>query len=479
VSPSMADLLRSLPQESDDAGEWSAADTTNRADTLSLRPVPVGRLRRIGLLATLQAKIAAAYLFHWIRGWFKPAGENERLLAETHWRTALRLLDSMHYMRGAMMKIGQTLANLPDIAPREFVETLQSLHFNAPPMHWSLMREMVFRELGDDPENVFAEFDTTAFAAASLGQVHRARLRTGEEVAVKVQYPGIARTIRDDFRNLLMLLLPARLGKDWDSTKGQLDELRLQLEQETDYEREATCLWKARSLFREDDGIVVPRVYREFTTARVLTMEYVRGAHLDAYLAGNPPQHERNAFAAKLLTSWYRLLYAGRMLYADFHPGNLLFMEDGRLGMLDFGFVRRIPDAEWEWYRKCDRAITTGDRGDIREAIREWCQITDPVAERERFELTQEYAHVVWQPRFYGGEFDFGDEGHFRRPCDMFMEMAGKRYTRAHSSTPITSRLEFGYRSILYRLKAKVNVRELAEREVRSSGWDRGDYAPE
>jgi aarF domain-containing kinase len=381
-------------------------------------------------------------------------------------------------MRGAMMKIGQTLANLPDIAPREFVETLQSLHFNAPPMHWSLMREMVFNELGGDPEELFAEFDTTAFAAASLGQVHRARLRTGEEVAVKVQYPGIARTIREDFRNLLTLLLPARLGVDWDSTRAQLDELRLQLEQETDYEREAGCMTKARSLFHEADGVAVPRVYREFTTARVLTMEYVHGAHLDAYLAGGPPQQERNAFAAKIVTSGYRLLCAGRMLYADFHPGNLVFMQDGRLGLLDFGFVRRISDAEWELYRRFDRPLTTGDRGDIRRFVREWCQIADAAAERDRFDLCHELTCALYEPRFDRGEFDFSDEARFRRACDLFVQAATKRFTRAHPSTPIATRVEFGYRAILYRLKAKLNVRELAEREVRRTGWDRKDYAP-
>src|SRR5262249_46641652 len=160
--------------------------------------------------------------------------------------------------------------------------------------------------------------------------------------------------------------------------------------QETDYEREAGCLSRAHSLFREADGIVVPRVYREFTTARVLTMEYVRGAHLRDYLAADPPQQERNAFAAKILTAGYRLLCAGRMLYADFHPGNLVFMQDGRLGLLDFGFVRRVSDAEWELYRKFDRPLTTGDRDGIREFVREWCQIADPVAERDRLELCQE-----------------------------------------------------------------------------------------
>src|SRR5262249_7726154 len=152
-----------------------------------------------------------------------------------HWQTAARLLDAMGYLRGAVMKVGQTLANFPDIAPREFVATLQQLHFDAPPMHWSLLREMVHGELGDDPENLFASFEHRAFAAASLGQVHRARLKTGEEVAVKIQYPGIARTIREDFRNFFLFLLPGRLGKDWESTKDQFDDLRARMEQETDY----------------------------------------------------------------------------------------------------------------------------------------------------------------------------------------------------------------------------------------------------
>jgi len=478
MTPSIAEVLRALPKETDDAVEEGSPTADNLQATFSSRPVPVGRLRRMRLLGSVQAKIAAGYLFHWIRGWFKSAEENERLLAEAHWQTALRLLDSMRYMRGAMMKIGQTLANLPDIVPREFVETLQSLQFNAPPMHWSLMREMVYNELGDDPEELFATFDTTAFAAASLGQVHRARLRTGEEVAVKIQYPGIARTIREDLRNLLTLLLPARLGKDWESTKAQLDELRAQLEQETDYEREARVLTKARSLFRDTDGVVVPRVYREFTTARVLTMEYVRGVHLKDYLADSPPQQERNAFAAKIVTSGYRLLCSARMLYADFHPGNLVFMPDGRLGLLDFGFVRQIPDDEWELFRKFDRALTSGESGNFCEFVREWCQIPDPVAERQRLALCQELTYALYHPRFYNGDFDFGDEGHFRRACDLFLEVAGKRYTRGHPSTPIATRVEFGYRSVLYALKAKANVREIAERELHSTGWDRSAYAP-
>jgi predicted unusual protein kinase regulating ubiquinone biosynthesis (AarF/ABC1/UbiB family) len=102
-------------------------------------------------------------------------------------------------------------------------------------MHWSLLREMVSNELGDDPENIFASFEKRAFAAASLGQVHGARLRSGQSVALKIQYPGIGRTIGEDFRNLSLFLLPGRLNKDWDSVKAQMEDLQMRIEEETDY----------------------------------------------------------------------------------------------------------------------------------------------------------------------------------------------------------------------------------------------------
>jgi len=238
--PTVAQLMEALP-ETDVEAPVRGTSPAALLPAASMRPVPVGRLRRAGLLGTLQAKVAAAYLFYWVRGWFANADQRERMLAETHWRTAARVLDSMAYLRGATMKIGQTLGNFPDIVPAEFVAALEQLHFSAPPMHWALLKEMVFNELGDDPENVFESFDTRAFAAASLGQAHRARLKSGVEAAVKVQYPGIARAIREDFANLMLFMLPSRLGAGWENTREQFDDLCARIEQETDYRREAAC----------------------------------------------------------------------------------------------------------------------------------------------------------------------------------------------------------------------------------------------
>ena len=471
--PTVANLIKALP-EYDETERQRAESLPPALAEGSLRPVPLGRLRRLGLLSTLQAKIAAAYLFYWIRGWFKNVADKERLLAETHWRTAVRVLDSMNYLRGATTKVGQTLGSFPDIVPIEFVEMLEQLHFGASPMHYSLLREMVFNELGDEPERLFGSFEKRAFAAASIGQVHRAQLKSGGHVAVKIQYPGIGRTIATDFRNLFLFLLPARLGSDWASTREQFDDLRVRLERETDYKQEAATLQTVAALFRDVDGIVIPRVYPEFSTERVLTMQRLDGVHLGEFLAGDPPQDRRNVFAAKVLRAWYRMYYAGRLVYADFNPGNFIFMEDGRLGVIDFGCM---VESDRNGMLMVERAAA-GSREDRVRAVKEWSSIGDDPADADRLRVMEQYSDWIWRPRNCGGEFDFGDEAEFRRGIGLFVEMVRKRYSRARATTPMLVRQQLTLRAFLYRLRAKVDVAPIAEEEVRATGWDRSDYAP-
>ena len=227
-------------------------------------------------------------------------------------------------------------------------------------MHFALLREQVQSELGRDPEDAFARFDTRAFAAASLGQVHHAVLETGESLAVKIQYPGIGRAIRSDFRALSALLLPLRLSRKWEHIKAQVEDVRRVVELETDYQREAETLGRARALFTEDDAVVVPRVYDQFSTRRVLTMQFLKGTHVDQFVAGGPSQQERDHFGTLILRATSRLHYTGKMLYADPSSGNFLFLPDGRLGLIDFGCVRPYNDAEWDSCRFADQCIQEG-----------------------------------------------------------------------------------------------------------------------
>src|ERR1035437_7067814 len=342
----LSELMAALP--ADDASSMANADWAQEqlreilAD-LAQRPAPVGSLHRLWTLSELSAQIALAYLALWIRRWFENADAGKRGLMETNLRMALKTFHRLGYLRGAMAKLGQAAGNMPGILPGQVADTLDRLHFEAPPMHYPLIREVVRNEFGKESEEVFLSFEKEAFAAASLGQVHRARLKSGEPVAVKIQYPGIARTIDADFRNLSALLVPLRLGKDWDSLKAQFEEVRRILNQEVDYLQEAESQRLARELFRPEDGIFVPRVYPEYSGKRVLTTDYVQGLHLPDYLATNPTQASRNAFGTKIYIAWMRMYYAF-MTYADPHPGNYLFLSDGRLGLIDFGCVQHYGE---------------------------------------------------------------------------------------------------------------------------------------
>ncbi|MGH7193520.1 MAG: AarF/UbiB family protein, partial [Candidatus Saccharimonadales bacterium] len=188
----------------------------------------------------------------------------------------------------------------------------------------------------------------------------------------------------------------------------------------------------------------------------------------------NPTQQERNETGRRMIKAWYRLMYAGRMFYADMHPGNFLMLDDGRLGVIDFGLILPLEGAEWELYRKVDRPLTTGSRADRIAVLKEWSDLRDD--ETDRLRLFDEFADWCWRPRYWGGEYDFGDEAGFRRGIELFTEMIRKRYNRSRPNTPSIARCQFGWASLLYQLKAKFDLRPLAEEEVKATGWDRSDY---
>jgi aarF domain-containing kinase len=466
--PTVAQLIDALPLDHDEPAHPGAPAPVTTPG--SMRPVPVGRLRRIGILGSLQAKIAAAHLFYWVRGLTVSADEKERLLSERRLRDAARLLDSMNYLRGAAVKLGQTLATIPHVVPDQVAAMLDQLHFNALPMHYSLVREMVYNELGDDPENLFASFEPRAFAAASIGQVHCARLTTGDPVVLKIQYPGIGRAIAADFRNLYLLLFAARFRTGWETMRLQLDDIRTRLERETDYAQEARTQQTVRALFRDDEGIVVPRIHPQWSTTRVLTMDRLDGLHLPDFLATAPSQDLRNAFAAKILRAHYRMYYTARLAYVDFNPGNFLFMPGGRLGLLDFGcMVESDPDL----MRKSNRAATSGNRNDRLELVKTWVTPVDGADDQERIDVMEKYIDWAWRPRYCGGPYDYGDEAEFRRGVDLWNQVRRTRGGTNRASTPMLVRQHWTLRVLLKRLAANLDVAPIADDEARKVGLGR------
>jgi aarF domain-containing kinase len=461
------ELLAALPEDESPAtldSEWARARLQEILADLARRPAPVGSLHRLWTVSELSAQIALAYLAWWVRQWFSDAESSKRRLMETNLRAALKLFHRLGYLRGAMTKLGQAAGNLPGVLPRQAADILDRLHCEAPPMHYPLIREVVRNEFGKGAEEIFASFEKEAFAAASLGQVHRARLKSGESAAVKIQYPGIARTVDADFRNLSALLLPLQLGKDWDAVKSHFGEVRRMLNQEVDYVQEAESTRLAGALFQYDDGIAVPRVYSEYSGKRVLTTEYMQGLHLADYLATNPTQASRNAFGTKMYMAWTRMYYAF-MPYADPHPGNYLFLDDGRLGLLDFGCVQRYGPEEREIMRLADR-MSFDDPSLISEVIRRVCGVSDSDPEYPDY-LKMMKGSLDWmmEPLDRAGPFDFGDEGHFQRGVDWFVRANRERTIRANPMYMYWNRSVFGIKAMLFRLRAQVDVHEVVRRE--------------
>jgi hypothetical protein len=207
-------------------------------------------------------------------------------------------------------------------------------------------------------------------------------------------------------------------------------------------------------------------------------MSFVKGDSIHEFLRRDPPQELRDRFGEKLLRAWYRLFFAGRMNYVDWHPGNFLFAEDGRLGIIDFGCVVEHTDEEWELLRLADRGLTTGRREDRIPFLKKWTLSEDGERDRDFLELLDRYAEWSWRGRSGGGLVDFGDGESLRRGLEIFAEMVRRRYARSRPSTPLINRWDLGFRAFLYRLGARVDLRRIAEEEVRAPGWDRSDYAP-
>jgi predicted unusual protein kinase regulating ubiquinone biosynthesis (AarF/ABC1/UbiB family) len=460
MNANLEQLLAAMP--ADDADDDALAIAL-----AGQRTIPTGRFARLWTLGTMQAQIAVAYASMWIRSFF---GGSHQDVVETHLAAAMRLVGGMIYLRGAVMKVGQALAAYPNLVPAEIAAVLERLHFNAPPMHFSLVREQLENELDRPIAEVFAELDERAFAAASLGQVHRARLHSGERVAVKIQYPAIAATIESDLRNLALMLAPLRFTRDWDNLLGHLNDIRTVLTAEVDYVAEANAIERARAIFSDDDGIVIPAVFREHSTARVLTMELIDGVHSADWLARNPSQEERDAFGAKMYTASFRIYYAGHADYADPHPGNYIFMNDGRLGLIDFGCVRPYDEAEWQLVSDMDRAFYRG-REEQRATMIRFCDLNEAEArDEQRLAIMEESFRWIIEPLLVP-VFDFSNPEHLRAGIDVSLRAITRRYTRSHPMQTYLSRTLIGLRSMLHRIGARVPVRGLHEVELRRSGW--------
>jgi aarF domain-containing kinase len=421
-----------------------------------------GRLVRMGLMG---AGVVGRNTLAGIRKIGASEERRREIDRSTHEANAIRIFDSMTQMKGAFMKLGQMLSLQAHTLPEPYLRRLADLQWEAPPMHATLMRLQFRNETGKAPEDVYDAFERDPFAAASLGQVHKARLKTGETVAVKIQYPGIDRSIDSDFANLKAMLATIRLSREqYGEVWEAVEEVRSHFHREVDYVQEADTIEEFRRLLRDRDDVRIPRVYRDLSSRRVLTLEFLEGKHLRDYLKTRPPQEERDAIGERLLDLFFRQAFDFGLLHADPHPGNYLFLEGGRIGLLDFGCSKKF-DAEFIKEHRNLFKIPIGDAAGLEKHYRIFGILgdADPLREEKRAALLRVQRLDI--SKYHEDRVqDFGDDAHYKEIMGGFQELI-----RLGVTTPgyvLYVRAKMGLYHLFHQLGARIHCHKVYLRYV-------------
>jgi predicted unusual protein kinase regulating ubiquinone biosynthesis (AarF/ABC1/UbiB family) len=303
-------------------------------------------------------------------------------MARRQLETAKQIVAALGTMKGAAMKLGQVMSFL-DVGlvaeehREEFQRELAKLRDAAPTVSFKQMRRVIEDDLGERISEVFQTFDEEPIAAASIGQVYRATLREdGREVAVKVQYPGVAAAVRADMQNMDMIMrLLKRMTPGMDS-KAIAAEIKERIGEELDYELEAQNQRSLARIFKDHPFIVVPDVITDLSRERVLVTEFVRGVGFEE-IKGYP-QSQRDRIGEIVFRFFLGCLYRHRQFSGDPHPGNFLLQDDGRVAFLDFGLFKRMEREPVELELACQRAVVEGDAATLHRLLAESGFLPEP-----------------------------------------------------------------------------------------------------
>lgn len=375
-----------------------------------------------------------------------------------HSDNARQVFNEFSKLRGTALKIAQQLSLDQGVLPDEFADVMSEAQYSVPPINKALARSIIKKELGEYPEKLFAEFNPDAFAAASIGQVHEARLESGEKVAIKIQYPNVRNTIDSDLSLAKTLL--RRFVKKGANLEEYFDEIKKTLLEETDYEQEAEYLDYFYGRF-EQDYIITPKLYEKYSSKKVLTMSFIEGQHLQEFLKTDPTQEERNHYGQMLWNFFHDQVDQRDFIHADTHPGNFMITPEGDLGVIDFGCVKKFPVKFTRNYMSLLPHHLEKSVEEIKELyikldiVRE--NPDDPEKEEYFFKYCKKYGDIFAQP-YQDDSFDFGSTN-FNKKIKRFAKNAPlMNEPRGDKNFLFSTRMHTGLYNLLVKLEAVVDT---------------------
>jgi predicted unusual protein kinase regulating ubiquinone biosynthesis (AarF/ABC1/UbiB family) len=423
--------------------------------------IPTGKISRASKLVKTGVKVGGNYLKYYGEKLVNPETTKEKL----NENNAADIYDGLKSLKGSALKVAQMLSMEKNIMPKAYVEKFSLAQFSVPPLSAPLVNKTFKRYFGVEPNELFDWFEPQSVAAASIGQVHRAR-KDGKDLAVKIQYPGVADSISSDLALVKPVAVKMFNLKGKDSEKF-FKEIEGKLLEETDYELEieqSEFISKACSAI---ENLEFPGYYADLSNGRIITMDWMEGDHLSEFVSYNTDRELANKIGQALWDFYMYQMHELKQVHADPHPGNFLISEEGKLIAIDFGCVKKVPEEFYTPYFELAEPKNINDPEIFRKKLYELEILREDDTEREiEFfsELFYEMLSLFTQP-FHSETFDFADEVFFGKIAELSdkyskdTEIRKMNGNRGSKHFLYINRTFFGLYNLLNDLKAEVKIK--------------------
>ncbi|PQB07792.1 ABC transporter [Polaribacter filamentus] len=420
--------------------------------------IPISKIQRATKLVATGAKVGVNYLKYYGN---KITNTEEEARDKLNKSNAEDIYDSLKDLKGSPLKVAQMLSMDKSFLPRAYVEKFSLAQFSVPPLSEALVLKTFKKSFGKFPSEIYDEFDLKAYNAASIGQVHKAK-KDGKELAVKIQYPGIADSIKSD----LALLKPFVLRMF--NMKGKMSddyflEVQDKLLEETDYILEIDQSQEIADACKHIPNLMFPNYYKDLSSKQIITMDWMKGIHLSEFTNINTSQEKSNSLGQALWDFYMFQIHNLKKVHADPHPGNFLISEDVQLIALDFGCIKIIPLDFYTPYFVLAREDTLADKKLFEEKMYE-LEILLPSDSKEESTFFSAMFHemlsIFTQP-FHAETFDFSSEEFFAQISEFADKFAKSTELRSYNASRgskhfiYMNRTFFGLYNLMFDLKAK------------------------
>ncbi|MFT5617378.1 MAG: putative unusual protein kinase regulating ubiquinone biosynthesis (AarF/ABC1/UbiB family) [Arenicella sp.] len=422
--------------------------------------IPASKVRRVAKFATTGVKVGGNYIKHYAKKTFNPNISRDELDKDN----AKDIYESLSELKGSALKVAQMMSMDKNILPQAYSDQFKMAQYSAPPLSYPLVMRTFKKYFAKSPTEMFDTFTKDAINAASIGQVHQATL-DGKKLAVKVQYPGVAESVSSDLK-LVKPIAVNMLGLNQQDVNHYTEEVEKMMLSETDYGLELKNSIEIPKACADLDNLFFPTYYPEYSSEKVLTMDWLEGKHLDAFMETNPSQEIRNQIGQALWNFYDFQIHKLLQVHADPHPGNFLLTEDGKVGIIDFGCVKVI---EQDFYDKyfvlLDKDLLNNEVQLLEKLMGFNFLYADDKEEDKKvlFGIFQAILEMLSRP-FHGEEFDFGDDSYFKELSDFgeihkdTPQLRKSKRPRGTKDALYINRSYFGLYNILNHLGAKVNT---------------------